>query len=186
MPRNYPFNDLSYESLVNLLQNLNKPIKTYKNPIMASFDLELTQDCNFQCKYCIERGYFKPNHMQEHIMQEIINKSDYILNKSNYCDKLSFGLWGGEPTLNRKNIELLCNHYMDDNRVSYHLFTNSILLDKYYDMIHEINKDGIRFVTQISYDGYDIHNANRMDKCGRMTGDIVRANILNAAKNKIP
>ena len=190
MPKKYQFSDLSMESLIELLHNLNIPMEYIFNQgdtKSIALDLELTQDCNFQCKYCIERGYFKPNHMQEHIMEEVIKKSDYILNKTDYANNITFGLWGGEPTLNRKNIELLCNHYMNDNRVSFHLFTNSILLESYYDLIHKVNEIiPLKFITQISYDGYAIHNSNRVDRCGRVTGTIVRANILKAAKNNIP
>lgn len=158
-----------------------------KSGVGGSFnlDLELTQDCNYACKYCIERGYFEPKWMHPHIVEEVIRKASFLLSsKSNhYCDSIAFGYWGGEPTLNPHAIERITRYFMKDDRVSFNIFTNSKLLSNYYDLINEVNRiHNGRFNIQVSYDGLDIHNLNRVDREGKRTGDEVRNNIIELAK----
>ena len=150
-----------------------------------NLDLELTQDCNYACKYCIERGYFEPKFMHPHIVEEVIKKASFLLSKksNNYCNAISFGYWGGEPTLNNDAITRITRYFMKNDRVSFNVFTNSRLLSNYYDLIEETNKERQgRFNVQISYDGFDIHDLNRIDRDGKHTGNEVRNNIITLAK----
>ena len=167
----------------------NKVIYNFYNSNNQSFgfDLGLTEDCNFACKYCIERGYFTPHQMEEEVYTRVVEKAKYILYNTNYSKDIKFGLWGGEPTLNAPAIEYIVNEFYGNRNISYGLFTNGKILDWYYDMIHNICDSGQRFQIQISYDGLPIHNANRIDRCnGNTTGEMVRARILETIKEKLP
>ena len=117
-----------------------------------NLDLELTQDCNYACKYCIERGYFEPKFMHPHIVEEVIKKAAFLLSKksNNYCNAISFGYWGGEPTLNNDAITRITRYFMKDDRVSFNVFTNSRLLSNYYDLIEETKqKRTITFILSL-------------------------------------
>lgn len=203
MPKSYPFNNLTNYTTSQILHSLynNKSIITNSIDDNNTFalDLELTQQCNFRCKYCIERGFYNNNIMKPHIINEVINKIDYILynDKTKYANKIVLGLWGGEPTLNNSAINTLCNYYMNNNKVYFQLFTNGLLLHLYYDLIDNVNRNTnndddkyvnsgrYRFNTQISYDGLSIHNNNRLFN-NNSTGDKIREVIIESAKKGIP
>ena len=36
-----------------------------------TFDISLTNDCNFQCVYCIERRYFKPEYLSDNLKRKL-------------------------------------------------------------------------------------------------------------------
>lgn len=172
----------SHCNIIDENSNINDS-GSYGGPF--NLDLELTQDCNYACKYCIERGYFEPKWMHPHIVEEVIRKASFLLSSrsNNYCDSISFGYWGGEPTLNSDAINRITRYFLKDNRVTFNIFTNSRLLSDYYDLIEEVNRDSVsRFNIQVSYDGLDIHNTNRMDRAGKTTGEEVRNNIIELAK----
>jgi organic radical activating enzyme len=134
-----------------------------------SLDLNITSDCNWRCKYCIEKDHHCTNYMTKEVAEKIIEKIDYFL-ESNYCDTIGLGLWGGEPTLNYDIISLFVNYYYKNQRVNFGIFTNGSLLRKYYDLIDKINiysnsSNDVyvykRFGIQISYDGFPIHERKR-------------------------
>ena len=85
-------------------------------------DVTLTDDCNFACKYCIERGYFKPNYMTEETALVLIHKLEYM--KANDLDlhQIRIGFWGGEPTLNLPIIKLITDHFKNHPDFTFGIF----------------------------------------------------------------
>jgi uncharacterized protein len=131
-----------------------------------SLDLNITNDCNWRCKYCIEKDHHCNNYMSEDTADKIIEKLDFLLD-NNYYNGINLSFWGGEPTLNHTIIKKFIDKYYNDRRCSFSVFTNGSLLKKYFGLIEKVyNYDGNieRFHIQISYDGYPIHEKKRRTK----------------------
>lgn len=151
-----------------------------------SLDVSLTDDCNFACKYCIERGYFKPNYMTEETALAIIHKLEYMKFNDPNLNKIKIGFWGGEPTLNLPIIKLITDHFKNHPDFMFNIYTNGYNFDdSLADYIEEINNSvcnpnfkNIKFGVQISYDGNPIHDLCRVTRDGMNTGLAVR-NVIS-------
>lgn len=152
-----------------------------------SFDVSLTDDCNFACKYCIERGYFKPNYMQPDVADKIIEKITAMEKLYPDLERIGIGFWGGEPTLNMPIIKKFTEAFRDDLKIYFMIFSNSYLFDEeFIQYIESFNTESFkRFRVQISYDGFPIHDICRVSRDNQLTGDVVRNNILKYAKRNI-
>ena len=154
-----------------------------------TFDISLTNDCNFQCVYCIERGYFKPEYLSVENAKLITTKLKQLYN-SEYFKTLNIqhshlGFWGGEPTLNLDAMKIIVEE-MKGYNVSYGIFTNGYLLtDELCQYISDVNKHQY-FEVQISYDGFKLQNECR--KCSKVksTGILVKNAIQKVYDFKIP
>jgi sulfatase maturation enzyme AslB (radical SAM superfamily) len=148
-------------------------------------DLNVTGDCNWRCKYCIEKNHHCNNYMSEDVADKIIEKIDFLLD-NNYYDNIQFGFWGGEPTLNYPIIEKFVDYYYKNIKVRFNIFTNGSLLEKYYPLIDKcVNyfNNPSRFETQISYDGYPIHERKRRTVDNLPTADSTRQ-LIKEVYNK--
>lgn len=146
--------------------------------------LEVTQDCNFQCRYClyanhtnVERDHFKRN------MSLMTAKScvDFLYEHSKDAQTIRIGFYGGEPFLNFELIKFIveyANNKFQSKNIIYITTTNgSILNDEHIDFIIR-NK----FELLISNDGpyQDKHRRFRVN--GNETSDIVNSLIKKIFK----
>lgn len=153
-------------------------------------DLNVTKQCNFQCKYCFidKKG--------KQIFDEYANFVEFIFKllesdffKKNY-DILGINFWGGEPTLFPSQIVNCIDDLAYYKNIRFFIFSNGYDLDiplTYTLMKYRDKKVGVhpRLCIQISYDGYPIHNMYRKSN-GKNTSQKVRENIRFLDKNKIP
>ena len=68
--------------------------------------LQVTQNCNLRCKYCVYSGsYINRKHNNKRMSFETAKKAiDYYILHSSQMPKLRFGFYGGEPTLEMELI----------------------------------------------------------------------------------
>ncbi len=83
--------------------------------IPESINYHITQECNYQCKFCFARYH---NHHQELSLQESKNLIDALVR--NGCKKLNFA--GGEPTLIQFLPKLI--NYAKEKRLFVSLISN--------------------------------------------------------------
>ena len=141
--------------------------------------LQLTQNCNLRCKYCVYSGnYENRKHSSLKMNKEIAYRAiDFFVRHSSDSEKLHLGFYGGEPLL---EFELIkgCVEYIKkiaNKEVIFNITTNCVLLDE--SKIDFLYKN--RFRLTISLDGpQEIHDANRVkrDDSGSF------ANVINAIK----
>jgi radical SAM protein with 4Fe4S-binding SPASM domain len=87
-----------------------------------------TTECNARCPYCYEYGIAK-NTMTEEIASQ---SAKYLI--KNASNKIRLKWFGGEPLLNTKAIDLICNEISDSGlEYSSYLVTNGYILDKITD-----------------------------------------------------
>jgi len=149
--------------------------------------LEVTEDCNLECKYCAYTNFYE-NHerstspMKEEAAERFI---DYILNHKDVSDSTDFivSFYGGEPLRNmpliKKIVEKIRKSWPVSGKVKYNMTTNGTLIRKYIQFLtsHEVD-------IAISLDGDRYANEYRVFKeSGKPVYDLVISNLEFIEKN---
>ena len=143
---------------------LTVSIKNMIDNCLHMLTLQVTQNCNLRCKYCVYSGsYINRRHTNKRMSFETAKKAiDYYMAHSSQSSKYRFGFYGGEPTL---EIELIkqCVEYIKNNvfgkPIEFNITTNATLLNK--DVLDFLVKH--RFYLTISLDGSkEIQDKNRI------------------------
>jgi uncharacterized protein len=135
----------------------------YKNKINYVI-LQVTQECNLACKYCVySESYLTRKCGPVNMSFETAKKSlDYLLDHSADADEIKVGFYGGEPLI-RFDLIRKCVNYIKENtqneEVMYNMTTNATLIDE---EIADFLIDN-RFYLNISLDGpQNIHDKSRV------------------------
>ncbi len=150
--------------------------------------LQVTQDCNQRCDYCVYSGKYNNRvHSTDRMTFEMAKRGiDMVLSHSKDAEVLFFGFYGGEPLLEKELIKQ-CIEYIDNSvegkTIQYNITTNGTLLTG--DIVELFVNHNVSLM--ISLDGpAEIHNKNR----GFATGEgnphsIIMKNLYNL-KQKYP
>lgn len=148
---------------------------------MDTITLQITQNCNLRCKYCVYSGsYINRTHNNKRMSLDTAKEALHFLHRhSKNSKKLTVGFYGGEPLLEIgliKSCVSLCKNLFDGKDVQYTMTTNATLLDvKTAKYLLDNN-----FSLIISLDGpRDIQNANRVYANGRGTYDDVYSHLVS-------
>lgn len=147
--------------------------------------LQVTQNCNFRCEYCVYSGnYINRQHNAQKMEWETAKLGmDFLLKHSKESSSIDVGFYGGEPLL-EYDLVLDCIKYMKKKaygkQVSFNLTTNGSLLTE--EIAKEVMEHNIRIT--ISLDGpEEIHNKNRkFASSGNGTYESVYRNIQRIIK----
>lgn len=140
--------------------------------------LNVTEDCNFRCKYCIYSGIYKDTrtHSNKYMTWEIAKAAiDDFLTNSSEVENPAFSFYGGEPLLAIDLIKKSVAYLKEKGKkCHYCITTNGSLL----------NKNNIRyfidnnFLLSISLNGpKEIHDLYRVYNSGKGSWDDVNSNI---------
>lgn len=162
-------------------------IQFFTNNHLTTLVLQLTQQCNFRCSYCVYGGnYYTREHSNQKLTWETAKKSlDFFAEKSRGEQESSICFYGGQPLLEFELIKKIVDYSevkLKHRILSFSMTTNGDLLND--DNIDYIVKHNFRIM--ISLDGGEsTHNANRRLKGGQPTFKKVYDNIINI-KRKYP
>ena len=143
--------------------------------------LQVTQDCNFKCRYCSFTREHKLDRNHEKInMTWDIAKSgiDFLYNHSKDSDVISLSFYGGEPLLNFELIYksvLYAERIFQTKTVNFYMTLNASLLNQHIiDFLVEHN-----FTLLISLDGPPLrqNKHRKFYETGNDTFDIVMSNV---------
>lgn len=153
---------------------------------LGTMALQVTQNCNLRCKYCVYSGnYENREHSSLRMSRETAYKAiDYLVEHSANSEKLHLGFYGGEPLL---EFELIkdCVEYIrkaTNKEIIFNITTNCVLLDE--EKIDFLYQNDFRVT--ISLDGpANIHDANRvkLDNSGSFSNVITAIQVI---KKKYP
>lgn len=168
----FPFSKSEYDRALNNLVN--------------HMVLNLTEDCNFACRYCkysqkFDRGTENPKSMTidtaKRAVDFLINNSTYLQDKTDM--EFVLGFYGGEPLLEQQIIFDTLDYLEKVYPVVYPRFRFSITTNGTL-LTEEIVKKLIKynFTLLISFDGpKDLHDRYRVFKNERGTHDLVAEKI---------
>lgn len=144
-------------------------LEYYFQDNMRCVTLQVTQNCNLRCAYCVYSGsYINRTHTNKRMSWETAKRSiDYLFSHSSMSKNVSVGFYGGEPLLEWelivKSVEYAESLFYQ-KKLSFLMTSNATLLEDY--MIEFICTHNINLT--ISLDGpKDIQNSNRIFATGK-------------------
>lgn len=154
---------LSTDRIEQIEHPMSKFIESYLTSKLQSICLQVTQNCNLRCQYCVYSGGYNNREHSNKVMDiETAKKSvDFLIKNSSESDTVCIGFYGGEPLLNFELIEETV-HYAIENYPGkdyyFALTTNgTVFSEKILDFLEKYN-----FAVTISLDGNkETHDANR-------------------------
>jgi len=149
----------------NLSHNYDFVIDKINNKL-GMIQLELTQNCNLRCKYCIYSDFFKEKRNYANVdMKEATAKKaiDYLKLHSINSKKASISFYGGEPLLKFSLLQksvAYARKIFQKKKINFAMTTNGTLIDK--EIAEYLHEQG--FSILVSLDGpKDIHDSWRKD-----------------------
>lgn len=146
--------------------------------------LQVTQSCNFRCKYCVYSDTYthRAHNVQNMDWNTAKESIDFLIDHSQDSLSIGVGFYGGEPLLEYELIKK-CMDYTASNvkgkMLSFNLTTNGSLLNE--KMVQQFLKYNTKIT--ISLDGpKDIQDTNRTFANGEGTFDTVTNRIRNLCK----
>lgn len=162
-------------------------------PAISNTYIVVTENCNFNCKYCFISERVSANATNKVMTKEVAKASVELLQRTyehqqhEYDKTITF--YGGEPLMNldiikyfMQEVERVKSFAYWPSDVKFAMITNGSLL----------NKENIAFLKQnhialsISYDVDKDSHANRINRLGQKTFDVVRNNIQMCINEKMP
>lgn len=153
---------------------------------MDKITLQITQNCNLRCTYCIyseNLNLGQRSHSQNVMSFETAQKSlDFYRNHSIDSEQISIGFYGGEPLMEFELIKKIVRYsesIFEGRKIIYSVTTNATLLT---DTIIEYLVEN-RFNVLVSLDGpKEIQNRNRKFPSGQGSFDIAISNIRKLSR----
>ncbi len=152
-------------------------LKEKKKGYLGVLLLEVTEQCNLRCSYCIYSKEYPHERNETHrsMSFETAKKSiDEIVPQSN--GSMLIGFYGGEPMLNMKLVKKVMNYArtsFPSENLTFSITSNFVYADRY---IPEI-VDNEMYVN-VSLDGpKEIHDRARKTKAGEPTYDKIVSNL---------
>lgn len=179
---------LSSKRLIEIIHPADEVLINYLERKVRMITLQVTQQCNLRCDYCVySGGYENRIHGYKKMNYDIAKKSiDFYLEHSIDSEVFVVGFYGGEPLIEFELIKK-CVSYIESvsegKELLLSMTTNGTLLnEEIVSFLEEHN-----FSLLISLDGpREVHDKNRkfaFNSCG--TFDIVMENV-NMIKSKFP
>ena len=155
-----------------------------------NIDINVTRRCNLNCSYCFENKENKDFTDIEGLFEflDIFVESEFFNKHYKICH---IGFWGGEPTMRPDIIVKIINKYKNDNRFSFFIYSNGYdIKPELYNVLFELRKEKIddrpKACIQVSYDGFKLHEKNRLDANGNSTVERIRSTIKKLDYDRVP
>lgn len=187
---------LKPNNISEIINPFSSTYKSYLHHKMGTLILEVTQKCNFRCKYCSYSSdeFFDRNHNSAHMTFDMAkNAIDLYFKNSVYNNEKSICFYGGEPLIEFdliKKCVIYANSKFSNNnkKITYKMTTNLSLIS--VDMIKFFSAN--EFYISVSLDGWaEYHDKNRRlalnpDKYG--THNIVynKVKMIHQMRDKYP
>ncbi len=163
-----------------MIHPLNDVAEDFLGHKIRKITLQITQQCNFRCEYCVYSGGYSNRQHTSKIMDINTAKKaiDFIVEHSKEASFIDIGFYGGEPLLRFEFIKE-CIEYAEmkgeGKKIQYTLTSNGSIMNK--EIIDFFHNHSVNLA--ISLDGpKEIHDNNRkFASNGYGTYDIVRKNI---------
>lgn len=138
-------------------------VNSFLESRVTSLVLQVTQNCNLRCEYCVYSGsYHNRVHSNKRMSFEMAKRGiDFLIKHSKDCNAIHIGFYGGEPLLEFDLIHK-CMQYASEKgygkKIYFNLTTNGTLLTK--EMVEIFEKYDLHLM--FSLDGpKEIHDMSR-------------------------
>ena len=142
----------------------NQVVEQYLNSNVQQLILQVTQNCNLRCKYCVYSGSYS-NRVHNNKRMDIstaLRAVDFFVEHSTMTNFANISFYGGEPLLEMNLIEKTveyCEQVLKGKEIRYNITSNATLLNK--EFVAFLQK--YNFALNISLDGpRNIQNHSRV------------------------
>ncbi len=139
------------------------------NSFVQSINLEVTQDCNLRCRYCVYNNHFneKRNYGKKEMSLEVAKKAIRFLKAhSSKSDLILLGVYGGEPLMRPAFIKDCVDYarkIIDNRQLLFNMTTNATFVTR--EIAEYLFETG--FSITASLDGPQVfHDRYRTEKSG--------------------
>jgi len=176
---------LSGERVDEIVHPVNELLPFYLENKVNSIILQVTQQCNLRCEYCVYSGsYHNRTHANKRMSRETAVKAiDFLFSHSRDSKRNNIGFYGGEPLL---EFDLMkeCIEYAEKKSegkiLTFNLTSNGTLLSD--EVVEFFEKHNVSVL--ISLDGpkemHDRHRKQAGNGCGSF--DIIMKNLESLKK----
>lgn len=154
---------------------------------VTSMILQVTQNCNLRCEYCVYSGsYYNRVHTNKRMPWDLAKKGiDFLERYSADCERVYLSFYGGEPLLEFDMIKkciLYANERLRGKQIFYNLTTNGTLINE--EIVSFFQEQDLHIM--ISLDGpEEIHDLHRKYIDGKGSYETLFQN-LKMIKEKFP
>lgn len=171
---------LCMDKVVEEIENpMNELAPYYLNERLENLILQVTQQCNLRCSYCVYSGkYINRTHNNSVMSYELACRAvDFFMARNLLVEKPSMGFYGGEPLLQFGLIKRIVGYVKEsypERQIQFNMTVNGTLLTKEVaDFLAEND-----FSLTLSIDGpKEIHDANRRFVSGQGSFDLIMENL---------
>lgn len=165
----------------HVMHTVTEYISDFLERRMLKLTLQVTQNCNFRCRYCVyseERNEMQRSHSLKNMDWETAKRAiDFLWEHSVDSNDVNIGFYGGEPLLQMGLIRQAVEYsekLFEGKKLSFSITTNATLLNE--DIIRYFDKHHVSLM--ISLDGpKEINDKNRVFKDGTGTYDTVMEKV---------
>ncbi len=177
---------LSSEKLKEIVHPADELLEYRLNNKISRITLQVTQECNLRCDYCIYSGnsYLQRSHTNKSMSFETAkNGIDFLIEHSKDLNTINVGFYGGEPLLEFDLVKK-CIEYAEERaegkEITFSLTTNATLLTE--NIVGYFEKHNMSLM--ISLDGpKKIHDKSRKFAAnGFGSFDVIMRNVEEIGK----
>ncbi len=157
-------NFLSSKRIKEIVHPDDEVLSEYLDRKLRMITLQVTQQCNLRCSYCIYSGnYYNRSHSNRRMSEELAKKAiNFLIEHSKDVKTINIAFYGGEPLLELELIKK-CISYAEEKaegkNLTFSITTNGTLVSD--EIIEYFQKYDINLL--ISLDGpKDVHDRNRI------------------------
>jgi len=167
----------------NIVERIEHPgtivVEHYLKARVKQLTLQVTQQCNLRCEYCIYSGVYNTRtHSNKRMSWETAKKAiDFFIARTTELAEITIGFYGGEPLLELDLIKR-CVEYakskIEGKAIKFNVSTNgTLLVDNVVDYL--VKND---FLLSVSLDGSkEEHDVTRKFENGEGSFDIIIGNM---------
>lgn len=163
-------------------------VRQYLNTRVKQLTLQVTQQCNLRCGYCVYGGKYRGHRAHSNLRMSLKTAKraiDFFLARNRELSELFISFYGGEPLLEFELIKecvKYANSRVEGKRIRYNMTTNGTLLSD--DISDYLVENDVRI--SISLDGSrHEHDGNRKFANGEGSFDTIISNI-NRIRDRHP
>ena len=178
---------LSNKRVKTIRHSATDSLEQYLRNNMSTITLQLTQNCNFRCSYCVYSELSNTGqraHSAKCMSWETAKAAlDFLLAHSRDSEEVSVGFYGGEPLLEMELLKqsvLYAEEMFEGKTLFFNMTTNGSLLTE--EITRFLVEHNIKVM--VSIDGpKEIHDINRRFAAnGKGSFDVVRRNLERIAR----
>lgn len=158
---------------------------SYLKHKLSHITLQVTQQCNLNCEYCVYSGsYYNRHHSDKRMKWETAKKAiDYLIKNSQDSDQIAISFYGGEPLIEFELIKkcvVYAEREVEGKRVLFNFTTNGTLLTD--EIISFLVEHNISIL--VSLDGSkSVHDKHRKFIDGTGSFEVIMKNLSKIKKD---